>query len=588
MAFSPRAVTLIDSYKLSHPDMFPKGTTHTYTHLTPRSMKYFDIPSDVKDNCVVSFGIQAFLIDLTSTFSETFFNVPFVGSEYERLYAPFAGANGFNSDRLRALHELGYLPLKIKAIPEGMLVPVGVPILTITNTHPDFFWLPNFLETWLSADLWKGITSATTALAYRRTSEKYAELTGGSKEFIQWQCHDFSSRGMSGIRDAGICGAGHLLSFTGTDNITAVEFATQMYQGGDTFIGGSIPASEHSVTCSNLLLISNDEYEANKRVLGPDVDRKTVGEYLFIKRMITEQFPAGNVSLVADSFDYWTTITKIAPALKDEILNRIPDEFGMAKVVFRPDSGDPVDVICGKEIISLDAIIPNTYGAVTNDQVLSVIRAVVRQATSNTDDVDRPDTFLLSYQQKLYRVVAVINQEFQIDVHEITRDQLTAEERGSIECLAETFGTTTNEKGFKTLNQRVGLIYGDSITLRRQHEIFKRLAAKGFASDNIVFGVGSFTYNYVTRDTTGMVVKCSYIVIDGQGHAVYKEPKTDAGKKSARGLLQVVTVDGKLELKSDVGAVEEEQGELHTVFLDGEITKFTTFAEIRDRLKSQI
>ncbi len=303
--------------------------------------------------------------------------------------------------------------------------------------------------------------------------------------------------------------------------------------------------------------------------------------------MITEQFPAGNVSLVADSFDYWTTITKIAPALKDEILNRIPDEFGMAKVVFRPDSGDPVEVICGKEIISLDTIIPNTYGTVTDDEVLSVIRAVVRQATSNADDVDQ-HTFLLSYQQKLYRAVAGINQESKIDVHEITQDQLTAEERGSIECLVETFGTTTNEKGFKTLNQRVGLIYGDSITLRRQQEIFKRLAAKRFASDNIVFGVGSFTYNYVTRDTTGMAVKCSYVEIDGQGHAVYKEPKTDVGKKSARGLLQVVTVDGKLELKSDVGAVEEEQGELQTVFLDGEITKFTTFAEIRDRLKSQI
>lgn len=254
------AYQLIDSYKLGHADMFPVNTTKVYSNFTPRSLKYLKTPDGIKVKGVVVIGIQMFLRELVDTFDKTFFSVTPDWDEISEFFAPFCGPNGFNVDRLKQLHELGYLPLHIKAIPEGSIVPAGVPVLTVTNTLPQFAWLPNFLETVLSSDLWKPMTTATIALTYRLVAEHYARMTGGSQEFIQWQCHDFSSRGMSGMSDAGKAGVGHLVCFTGTDNITAVAMVNAMYRGKETFVGGSVPASEHSVSVSNILSISDEDF----------------------------------------------------------------------------------------------------------------------------------------------------------------------------------------------------------------------------------------------------------------------------------------------------------------------------------------
>lgn len=410
--FKQTALTSVDSYKLAHGEMFPDGTTLVYSNFTPRSDHYFNVPTEYKDKKVVWFGMQAFLQEMHKVWQETFFNLPWeeVENEFKSFVVPFAGPNGFNMDRVRALHDLGYLPLQFKALPEASLVPIGVPVMTVVNTHPDFFWLPNYMETWLSAELWKSTTSATTARVYRKICEKYAESTGGAKEFIDIQCHDFSLRGMSGIHDGARSGAGHLLSFIGTDNLPAVKLVNDSYFGKETFVGTSVPASEHSVTTASILSRGNGATNES--------------ETEFFRRMVTEVYPKGIVSLVSDSFDFWSVITKTALELKEEILNREVDSMGLAKVVFRPDSGDPIKIICG----DLDA------------------------------PVDSP------------------------------------EYKGAVECLWDIFGGTTNELGFCTLNQRVGLIYGDSITPERAEEILKQLQAKGFASDNIVFGVGSGTY----------------------------------------------------------------------------------------------
>lgn len=140
-------------------------------------------------------------------------------------------------------------------------------------------------------------------------------------------------------------------------------------------------------------------------------------------------------------------------------------------------------------------------------------------------------------------------------------------------------------KGFKTLNSRVGLIYGDSITITRTEKILSRLARKGFASDNVVFGIGSFTFQHNTRDTFGWAMKATYVEIDGVGMEIFKEPKTDNGvKKSARGLLRVDAVDGVLQLTDQVTKEEAAGGELRTVFLDGKITVDEDYATIRRRL----
>lgn len=499
--FNQTALTSIDSYKLGHAVQYPQGTTKVYSNFTARSNKYFN-GKEQTSNKIVWFGLQAFLQELNTLWETTFFkqSKEQVTKEFQELVVPFCGPNGFDITRLESLHDLGYLPLKIKALPEGSMVNIGVPVLTITNTRSEEYWLPNFLETWMSSELWKASTSATISYAYRKIIDKYAELTGGSKEFVMWQGHDFSVRGMSGITDAAKSGAGHLLSFAGSDNIPALKLVNDCYSGKETFVAGSVPASEHSTATTNIL--SND-------------GNKIEGETEFLKRYITEVYPSGVCSYVSDSFDFWQVITEIAPKLKQEILARTPDSLGLAKVVFRPDSGDPVKIICGDS----------------------------------------------------------------------SAEEGTPQYKGSVECLAEIFGTTTNDKGFKTLNPRVGLIYGDSITLERAEEILKQLAAKGYASDNIVFGIGSFTFQYNTRDTFGFAMKATYVEINGEGKAIFKDPKTDDGtKKSATGLLKVTKEGSDFVLKSNATELEETEGKLKTVFLNGHVLNKETFADIRSRL----
>lgn len=492
--YQQSALFSCDSYKLGHADQYPEVTTKVYSNFTPRSLFHFKQPEGFADNRIVWFGLQAFLLEVKELFDTTFFERKKneVCNEFLEFVAPFIGPKGFNISRIEALHDLGYLPVKIKALPEGSKVPVGVPVMTITNTLPEYYWLPNFLETWISSELWKASTSATTSNLYRRIIDKYADMTGGNKEFVLWQGHDFSVRGMSGIQDSAKSGAGHLLSFLGTDNLPAVSLIQQSY--GCSFVGGSVPATEHSVMCAG----------------GEEAEIET------FKRLL-RTYPSGVVSIVSDSWDYWQVITSFAKELKEDIINRVPDSLGLAKTVFRPDSGDPVKIIVGD-----------------------------------------PDAEVGSPQYK-----------------------------GSIECLWEIFGGTTNEKGYRTLNQRVGLIYGDSITPERCIAILEGLKNKGFASDNVVFGIGSYTFQYCTRDTLGFAMKATYVEINGEGKEIYKNPKTDSGtKKSAKGLLKVVLEDGDYKLIDAVTKEEEQQGELREVFCDGNFSILKDFDNLRERLAS--
>ena len=492
--FKQTALTSLDSYKLGHADQYPVGTTKVYSNFTPRSEWYFNVPDQYKDGHITWFGLQGFLQEMQEVWNTTFFDLDEERIQEEladvaEIYAPFCGPNGFDVSRLEALYELGYLPLKIKSLPEGARVPIGVPVLTITNTLDEFYWLPNFMETWMSTELWKSSTSASTSFVYRKIINRYAEMTGGSKEFVDWQGHDFSSRGMSGIQDAAKSGSGHLLSFSGTDNISAVKYIRDAYLGKNTFIGGSVPATEHSVMCAGG---KESEVETFRRLL--------------------KTYPSGIISIVSDTWDFWNVITNTAAELKEEILARTPDAFGNAKTVFRPDSGDPVLVICGNPEAELDS----------------------------------------------------------------------PEYKGAVECLADTFGTTLNEAGYKTLNSKVGLIYGDSITPLRAEQILFRLQEKGFASDNIVFGIGSFTFQYATRDSLGFAMKATYVEIDGVGQAIFKDPKTDSGtKKSAKGLLRVDKKHGEYVLVDQVSDMEEKSGEMKIVFMDGMLTPPVSFETIR-------
>lgn len=490
---------LIDGYKADHRRQYPIGTEFVYSNFTPRQSRIDGV------NKVVFFGLQYFIKEyLIDRWNTGFFNKPKaeVINEYKRRMDNYLGKNSIPCEHIAELHDLGYLPIQIKALKEGTLCPIGVPVLTIVNTIPKFFWLTNYFETLISNILWKPITSATTAFEYRKRFEEYAEKTGYDKDFIKWQGHDFSFRGMSGNEDALMSGAGHLLSFTGTDTIPAIDFLEHYYNANSDLelIGGSVAATEHSV-----MSLGSEDSEINT-----------------FRRLITELYPNGIVSVVSDTLDFWKVMTEYLPQLKNEILER------NGRVVIRPDSGEPVDIICG------------TY--------------------SGSD----------------YR---------KLD----NRNKWTAEEKGAYEILWDIFGGTINEKGYKTLNPKVGLIYGDSITLDRQKKILEKLQAKGFSASNLVLGIGSFTYEYVTRDTFGFAMKATWGKVNGISKNIFKNPKTDSGfKKSAKGLLCVIEENDTLKLIDQVTPKLEDSGLLNLIFTNGNLIKEYNLQDIRNTLISYL
>ena len=483
-------VLLKDGYKVGHRVQYPADTILVYSNMTPRKSRVEGV------NGVVSFGMQYFVVEyLQRQFNEQFFGQPkdAVLRAYQRRINTYLGPDAIAFDHIADLYDLGYLPLHVKAVLEGQIVPFRVPMFTIYNTKPEFFWLTNMLETLISNVLWLPSTSATTAFRYRQVFDAYAKQTGADPAFVPWQGHDFSMRGVAGIEAACLSGAAHLLSFTGTDTIPAIDFLEQYYGANaeQELIGGSVPATEHSV----MSMGTRDD------------------EIGTIRRLAEQVCPKGILSVVCDTWDFWQVLTVYLPALKASIMARD------GKFVVRPDSGDPVKIICGDP----DSAVPH-------------VRA------------------------------------------------------GAIETLWGVFGGTTNAKGYRELDPHIGLIYGDSITPERQNQILAGLQLKGFASSNVVLGIGSYTYQYVTRDTYGFAMKATYGETASRGgQAIYKDPKTDDGtKKSATGLLCVRETPAGLVVDENCTWAQEATGLLQTVFMDGEQRNVQTLAQIRARVAAQL
>jgi nicotinamide phosphoribosyltransferase len=328
------------------------------------------------------------------------------------------------------------------------------------------------------------------------------------------------------------------------------------------------------------------------------IDVKLIAEYIFQKRLITEVYPSGIVSLVSDSFSFWDVISKIAPALKDDILNRQPNAIGLAKTVFRPDSGDPVKVICGNPVRDFSERItqPESFEEF-KEWVADDLDEIFRENL----DAEGPhygESGVYQFEDKVYEVTYkpdldrydkiyyyVVNCGSTVSKCNFVQIERTPEQIGAVETLWNVFGGTVNEEGYKVLHERVGLIYGDSITLERAEQILERLKQKGFASCNIVFGIGSYTYQYNTRDTFGFAMKATYGVVNGEGREIFKDPITDNGtKKSAKGLLRVEKEDGVYVLHDQQEWHQECVGELKTVFLEGAMVREQTLTEIRKRV----
>jgi nicotinamide phosphoribosyltransferase len=485
---------LIDGYKLDHRRQYPEGTEYVYSNWTPRESRV------ANQDKVIFLGLQYFLQKyLEEDIHKYFFErrKDRILSEYKTFMDNYLGPNNVGVEHIAELWELGYIPLVFKALPEGTAVPLRVPMLTVENTHPDFFWLVNYFETLMSSCLWMPSTSATAAWRMRKTLDSYAMFTDSPPEFVDWQGHDFSMRGMAGPEAAMLSGLGHLAFFSGTDTIPAIELIDNYYPSwADNVclepyaIGGSVPATEHSVMCAG----------------GKESELETFSRLL-------DLYPSGIVSVVSDTWDLWHVLTSILPALKDKIVSRD------GKIVIRPDSGDPADIVCGDP-----KAVPGSPAY-----------------------------------------------------------------KGVIQLLDEVFGHTSTTTGHKLVNSHVGCIYGDSITHDRAHEILWRLDRKGYASANMVFGVGSYTYQYVTRDTYGFAMKATWAQINGEAVDMFKQPATDSGmKNSAKGRLAVLRDErGELTLVNQATPEQEAQSLLRPVWSNGNFVEYVGIGDVRMVARAQ-
>lgn len=450
-----------DSYKVGHWVQYPPGTTNIYSYFESRGGAY---PQ------TIFFGLQ-YVLDRILEMSITERDISQAASLYNDH---FGGTKMFNREGWELLlkRHHGRLPVHIKAVPEGTVVPTGNVLMTIENTDPDFYWLTNYLETLLS-QVWYPTTVATISYYVRKCIADYLEQTG-TPEGIDFKLHDFGFRGASSLETAAIGGAAHLVNFLGTDTIPAMKLLIDHY-GQIGASGFSIPAAEHST-----MTAWGRDHEV-------DAYRNMVQQY-------GNDYPF--YAVVSDSYDIFEAARYAwGEALKAEVLD------ASGTLVVRPDSGEPVEVI-----------------------------------------------------QKLLVI------------------------------LGDRFGVTVNEKGYRVLNPKVRLIWGDGLEPNMIQAILKDMTYNKWSADNIAFGMGGGLLQKVNRDTQKFAFKCSSATVNGEQRDVSKSPVGMEFKKSKAGRLMLVKDAWGFKTIPE-STQRYGQNLLQTVFLDGEFKKRYTLDEIRQKAK---
>lgn len=353
------SLLLKDFYKAVHSEMLNPGMTKSVSYYTPRKSRVNRWPK------VVNFGLQMFIKNwLIDEFNENFFNRPEddVVAEYKRVLDNAMGKDIYDINKVRKLHKMGYLPIEIISIPEGIEVPMRCPIFGITNTHDEFAWLPQALESLISAEVWYPMITATVGHTYRQIVDKYYDLTCDDNIPHRRALGNFDFRGDMGVDAALKAAAGWLMSFVNTATVPAIPFMEQMYNCDCTKeeVGFGAVSTEHFVMCSNFAV---------------DGDERT-----FLKRLLTELYPNTSFSCVCDSYDYWNVVENILPSLKDEIMAH------NGCFLVRGDSGDCVDVVT-KTVFKLWEL----FGGTVNTKGYKVLDPHVKALYGDSITVERAE-----------------------------------------------------------------------------------------------------------------------------------------------------------------------------------------------------
>lgn len=579
---------LTDFYKLTHLLQYRPELRELVSYLTPRGSRLKGV------NKVVFFGLSAYVHSyIVENFRENFFRRNFEYCECEIREVLELGL-GYTDEMIdktiehfKALHELQYLPVEINAVPEGTLVPMGVPCVEIKSTNPEFFWVGQALEASLSAAIWHPMVSATIAREYRKIARGafFATVENGIDERTA-MC-DFSMRGQESNESAVNASVAWLTSMWNSSTVAARKHIKDVYTSSKSSVNPltkewrqhytygvrdkmkitivrGLTSTEHSVMTSHACLDGGDEIPTFK--------------YLF------DLYKNVSFAAVCDSYDFWNVLTNILPNnFMEEITER--GKRGVF-IGVRHDSAEPVDALCGtvpviheKDVLAFDELpdtmvegSDNLHNIVIPDEIGSFLNKIVRKNNG-----------LFEYKGIVYQIMALDNDRFfkrmncgiyggnkvlcWALVRSFNRSR-TWEEKGMVETMYEIFGGSVNSKGYKVLNPGIKAVYGDSITITRAKKIYERLAAKGFAANNVSLGVGSFSFQALenedgtlspfTRDTFSIAIKCThskYVDKYGTVHErhVFKDPKNFSGKKSQKGLCRIFfDVDGNLTYEDEL------------------------------------
>lgn len=567
------ALLLCDYYKLVHNKLYDPRIVKLVSYYTPRSSR---LP--MGDNqTVIMFGLQGFIKEyLIDNFNKNFFDIPImnlIDEMKEFMDETFYPDEEFLS-KIKELHYLGYLPLEIRSIPEGTKAKIGCPMIELSTTHESFPWIGEFIESMISSYIWKPMIDANVAHWYRNIVDKYYNDTVEDSIPRNTAMSEFGFRGADSPESGIHSGAAWLTSFKSTATCGAIKFIERYYNGSlkGRNIGGGLRSTEHSIMCSSAAL---------------DGDEET-----FIKNLLTKLAPSGGISMVSDSYDYWNVVTNILPKLKKEILSRDGTLF------VRGDSGDPIRIVSGyliqeASLIDGEWVIPSDF---PGDENLEYNYICSKVPCGNNE--------YKYYNIKFNTIEKVWSADLSSEISEY-------EAKGTVEILYDNFGGYTNSKGFKVLDDHIRAIYGDSITQNRAEMIYKILKLKGFASNNVALGAGSFSFHCYegaggswrrlypyTRDTYGCAIKATYCEWKDENGVVHelgfcKDPKTndntDVIKKSMKGCCAVYKAsDGIHYLDHDgmtfSGSKLDSNNCLDVVFLNGKLIKETSLEDIRRNL----
>lgn len=475
-------ILLTDSYKMGHGGMYPKNTESVYSYYESRTGAEYPFTKFFGLQII----LQRYLVGKVVTQEKI--------DEAEKFCALHFGTTAiFNKAMWQHILDVhkGYLPIRIKAVPEGTKVPVGNIMMSVENTGgPLTAPLTNFLETLLT-HVWHASNVATISAIIHGYLKTFFDRTSDNPDMLPFMLHDFGFRGVSSVESAAMGGAGHLTNFMGTDTIPAITYVKRYYDKflpsglpDPTFMPGySVAATEHSVMTA----------------LGEE------GEFEIVQQLL-DHYPAGILSVVSDSYNIDRALDQYGTTFKEQILARD------GKFVVRPDS-------------------PRFKGEKPEEQIIFIL-----------------------------------------------------------EKLAGYFGYTVNSKGYKVLNPKIGVLYGDGLTLKDISYCIMALKIKGWAAESCVYGMGGGLLQKHDRDTQRNAFKSSAQKRKGKWHDVYKKPldETKASKRGKQILIkndigQYITV----MKHDDIGHTEHAglTDLLVTVFQDGHLIKDYTWDEVLENGK---